>query len=445
MLGKKKVSMLLASVLCIVPLAACGGGTDTPGKQAESAVKEPAAPAMQPAELVFYDGGGDWPAERFEREIANPIKQKYPQITVKFVPYTNGSKMKELVTAGETPDIVFASTGLVYNQFLQYELQADITPLIQKYKYDLNKLDPVVVEQMKQLAGGGLYGLPAFMSPSPIYYNKDIFDKFGVAYPKDGSTWDDLYESAKKLTRQDGGVLYRGLFVSAQHMIRLNQLSVKTLDTATNKATFADDSMKRLFDNAARFFTLPGYEMNSNLTFVTNQRNAFIKDRTVAMWLPVSTQHTAQELEGMNWDIAKFPSFSDKPGVGPQPYPNVFWLSNTSKVKDQAFQVMAYLVSEEFQLAGVKKGEFVSALKSDTLRKAFGQEADMYKGKNVNAMLPEKFASATPISKFNSVAESNLLTGFNNVILGKKDTNTALREAEEAANKKIQEELNKGK
>jgi multiple sugar transport system substrate-binding protein len=226
------------------------------------------------------------------------------------------------------------------------------------------------------------------------------------------------------------------LFVSAQHLIRLNQFSLKTLDPATNKASFADDKWKTFFDNATRFFTIPGYDMTTALTSVTNQRAAFIKDRNVAMWLPVSTQHTAEELAGMNWDIASFPSFASMPGVGPQPYPNAFWLARTSKHPDQAFQVMAYLASEEFQLSGVKRGEFLSALKSDTLRKSFGQDAAMYKGKNIKAMLPEKFAPAAPIGKYNSVAEGNLLTGFNNVILGKKDTNTALREAEEATNKK---------
>ncbi|TNJ65424.1 extracellular solute-binding protein [Paenibacillus hemerocallicola] len=442
MMRKKTVSMLLATVLCAVPLAACGGGSDNPGKQGESAAKEE-APKLEPAELVFYDGSGDWPAERFDREIGGPLKQKFPHITPKFVPYTNGSKVQDMITAGEPPDIVFASTGLVYSRLMQYELQYDITPLIQKYKYDMGKQEPVVTEQMKQLANGGIYGLPAFMSPATLYYNKDIFDKFGVAYPKDGNTWDELYEMSKKLTRKDGGITYRGLFVSAQHLIRLNQFSLKTLDTATNKATFADDSWKKFYDNAARFFTVPDFELTTALTSVANQRSAFIKDRTVAMWLPVSTQHTAEELAGMNWDVASFPVFADKPGVGPQPYPNVFWLTRTSKYKDQAFQAMAYLASEEFQLAGVKRGEFLSALKSDTLRKAFGQDAAMYKGKNIKAMLPEKFASATPIGKYNSIAETNLLTSFNNVILGKKDTNTALREAEEAANKKIQEELSK--
>ncbi|TMV48448.1 extracellular solute-binding protein [Paenibacillus mesophilus] len=441
MITKKTVSLLLATALCTVPLAACGGGTADSSKQGDSAPKP--AVKEEPVQLVIYDGSGDWPAERFEREIGGPIKQKFPHITSKFVPYTNGSKVQDMITAGEPPDIVYSSTGLVYSRFLQYELQQDITPLIQKHKYDLSKLEPVVVDQMKQLANGGMYGLPAFMSPATLYYNKDIFDKFGVAYPKDGNKWDEIYEMAKKLTRKDGGITYRGLFVSAQHLIRLNQFSLKTLDTTTNKASYSDERWKKFFDNATRFYTIPGYEMTSALTNVTNQRTAFIKDRTVAMWLPVSTQHTAEELAGMNWDIASFPAFADQPSVGPQPYPNGFWLARTSKYKDQAFQVMAYLASEEFQLAGVKKGEFLSALKSDTLRKAFGQDAAMYKGKNIKAMLPEKFAPATPIGKYNSVAETNLLTAFNNIILANKDPNTALREAEEAANKKIQEELSK--
>jgi multiple sugar transport system substrate-binding protein len=248
---------------------------------------------------------------------------------------------------------------------------------------------------------------------------------------------------AKQLTREEGGVQYRGFFASISHLARLNQLSYRTVDPATNKATLDNDNWKAFMNNIVRFYELPGYKMDANLTFVTNKRNKFIQEKSVAMWLPVSTQHTAQELADLNWDIASFPVDKQKPGVGPQPYPNAFWLTSISKQKDEAFQAIAYLASESFQLPGVKRGEFVSALKSETLRKSFGQESDLYKGKNSKAMLPAAFAPAVPITRFNSIAESNLLTAFNDIILGKKDVNTALRSAEEASNKKMQEELNK--
>ena len=37
-----------------------------------------------------------------------------------------------------------------------------------------------------------------------INYNRDLFDKAGVDYPKEGWTWDDFREVAKKLTVKDG-------------------------------------------------------------------------------------------------------------------------------------------------------------------------------------------------------------------------------------------------
>ena len=37
-------------------------------------------------------------------------------------------------------------------------------------------------------------------SPLAIYYNKDLFDKAGVPYPKDGWTWEDFQDTAVKLT-----------------------------------------------------------------------------------------------------------------------------------------------------------------------------------------------------------------------------------------------------
>ena len=36
-----------------------------------------------------------------------------------------------------------------------------------------------------------------------LYYNKDLFDKAGVAYPTENWTWDDLTAAAEKLTVKD--------------------------------------------------------------------------------------------------------------------------------------------------------------------------------------------------------------------------------------------------
>jgi multiple sugar transport system substrate-binding protein len=48
---------------------------------------------------------------------------------------------------------------------------------------------------------GKIYAWPATFANYCILYNKDLFDKAGVPYPKDDWTWVDLLETAKKISK----------------------------------------------------------------------------------------------------------------------------------------------------------------------------------------------------------------------------------------------------
>jgi multiple sugar transport system substrate-binding protein len=50
---------------------------------------------------------------------------------------------------------------------------------------------------------GGIYGVPSVASPEVVFYNKDMFDAAGVAYPSEDWTWDDLRQAAMQLTRDE--------------------------------------------------------------------------------------------------------------------------------------------------------------------------------------------------------------------------------------------------
>lgn len=299
-------------------------------------------------------------------------------------------------------------------------------------------IDPVIC-LTKQMGNGAIYGIPFSTLPAPLYYNADLFDKFGVPYPTDRMTWDNLYDTAKKLTRRDGDRPYYGLAMSANHYMLRNQLSLNLVDPKTLKPSINSSEVKSMMDNIIRFYQFPGYDLDSKQLSVGGQRDLFIKERTAAMWLPVSTMHTEAELQGMNWNIAKFPSLSQLPDTAPQVYPVYWFISVNSKVQDEAFDVISFLSSEPFHLQKSRDGSIVSLLKSDAVRQAFGQDAPMYKGKNVTAMFPDKTAAPSPQSKYLADATSLLNTNvFAQVAMGKKDLNTALREAEESLTKKIE-------
>ncbi len=68
----------------------------------------------------------------------------------------------------------------------------------------LNKEDffPSVLEQFTYQ--GRLWGLPGSVTVPVIYYNKDLFDAAGLAYPKADWTMDDFLELAVALTKGEG-------------------------------------------------------------------------------------------------------------------------------------------------------------------------------------------------------------------------------------------------
>jgi multiple sugar transport system substrate-binding protein len=64
------------------------------------------------------------------------------------------------------------------------------TPIIEAAGYDLEDYWPGLLESAK--FEGSVYGFPRDIEVNVIYYNKDMFDAAGVAYPSDDWTWDDF-------------------------------------------------------------------------------------------------------------------------------------------------------------------------------------------------------------------------------------------------------------
>jgi hypothetical protein len=130
--------------------------------------------------------------------------------------------------------------------------------------------------------------------------------------------------------------------------------------------------------------------------------------------------------------------------MGPQPYPTFMFLNVGSKLKDDAYQVMDYLSTEAFLTEKAKAATFIPALSSANITKVFGQDAPLYKGRNISAIPLNNMAKPSPQSKYYSTATTQLGTNaLRGILYEGKDINTALREAEEAVKKAIEADKNK--
>jgi multiple sugar transport system substrate-binding protein len=101
--------------------------------------------------------------------------------------------------AGETPPDIFAMDAPLYPDWVSRKVLLNLQPYIDKTPDFLKDFYPVTLEAYKR--DDGYYGLPRDFQTIVLFYNKDMFDAAGVAYPTDKWTLNDLRDAAKKLTK----------------------------------------------------------------------------------------------------------------------------------------------------------------------------------------------------------------------------------------------------
>ncbi|QUI20956.1 sugar ABC transporter substrate-binding protein [Vallitalea pronyensis] len=111
------------------------------------------------------------------------------------------TKLQTAMAGDNAPD----TFELNYETFVTYASKGvlkDLSPYLKDVDtsvYDQTALDAFKYE-------GTQYGLVESFSNVVFFYNKDLFDQAGVAYPTKDWTWEDELEAAKTLTNEKEGI-----------------------------------------------------------------------------------------------------------------------------------------------------------------------------------------------------------------------------------------------
>jgi multiple sugar transport system substrate-binding protein len=441
---RKSVSgrLVLMTALGIAALSGCSKG-DQGQSGEQGAASTPVAGPTQPV-TVKIAGPANWfPEQEWNDYFIKPVQAKYPNIKVELtnVPTNTDANWDALVASGIKPDIVIGATVSMIVQGSRGLLQ-DMEPLLKKHKFDLSRIDDAGVQSVKLMNGGTLAGIPFTVHFGALYYNRDLFDKFGVSYPKDGMTWEDARELAKKVTRKDGDVNYYGLTTDNPQRVA-SMLSLPLVNPATLKANVSNDAWKRVFETLKSIYDIPGNWAPpgaKTLTSEANFREYFQKGQLAMLvgqnWLDL----LAPQNTSINWDLAGMPTFKEAPGKGFRHDSWYIAVSKTSSNPDAAYYVLETLLSDEVQTQFARNARLMT-IKNESLRKEFGANLPYLKGKNLNAIYATR-----PVAISGSYAYENNLTGtittaLTNLMDQKvPDINTALRQAEDSINKFIDEQ-----
>ncbi len=393
---KSKLAVLFTLFMVVgLMLAACGGAEPAPAAEAPAAVEAPAAateapaaeapaaeapaptaapaaeaPAMGDAAKVrwFVGLGAGGNPEEIAKEEAFVAKFNTEQagkyeLVLDVVPNeTAYDVLKTQIASGDAPDIVGPVGVRGMGSFEGAWL--DMAPLIEANGVDLSDFNPALVE-FYNFAGQGQVGLPFGVSPSSLWYNKDLFDEAGLEYPPtewgapyaDGDAWtfDKLADLAQFLTVDANGNDATMDGFDAENIVQFGYhpmwTDIRGQWTFFGAGSFADADgnaqIPEVWRAAAKWYYDGIWTKHfiPNDNYVTSdllaQGNTFGSGK-VAM-NPNHTWYTCC-FEGVNWAVAAMPSYDGN--MTAKLHADTFAVPKATKNQDAAFAVYTLMTNE---------------------------------------------------------------------------------------------------
>jgi multiple sugar transport system substrate-binding protein len=160
---------------------------------------QPKEETAGPVEITFTMWGA--PEEQVVwQAVVDAFQNENQNITVKVDVSDWDSYWTKLNTliAGGTPPDVFAMDAPLYLDWQSRGALLNLQPYIDAAPGFLDGIYPETLTAYN--TPEGYFGLPRDFQTIVLFYNKDMFDAAGVAYPTDQWTYDDLLTAAKQLT-----------------------------------------------------------------------------------------------------------------------------------------------------------------------------------------------------------------------------------------------------
>lgn len=435
---KPKDAVLFGVTLLALGSGLVAGCSKSGGPTEEKPLPESTA-ADEAAELVFYglSGGTE---QSFHEQYGKFMRQRFPNYTITFVPNGEGTRLNEMLAAKQQIDVVFNVVEYIPEPLLANGLAYDMTELIKQHNVDLGRIEPALMDGIRLIGDGDIYMLPVTNSSQVMYYNKGIFNTFGVPYPENGMTWEETAELANRMTRSDGEKNILGLSAWPAHILRTNQLSKSYLDAKTLEPTFQDDEWKTMIDSYfVNFARQQTYKDRVAQLKRLPYRQEFANTKELAMFVFYSQYPFAatSEIQQIDWDMASLPTFGGSKKAGSQPSAGAFAIASISKNKSAAMEAIKHLLSDEVQLAWSKQGT-MPVVKTEEVWKQFAQDT-VFADKNWSAVRYNDFATLAFKSKYELQVQGPLVSAIPQIVTEAADVNTAMRNAAEQAKKLVAE------
>ena len=405
----KILACLLSATMVAGMLTGCGSSTNTSASDAAASDASPETSAAaasdssgsKPTELSFYiwDDEETYISQVVDQYNASQDKVKVNLTVIPSEEYDD--KLKVLLAADSDVDIVdirglsqvttYASTGSLL----------DITDRIASSGLDTSRYG----EMWKNAnVDGKNYALPTRTTCWELYYNADLFDKAGIAYPKQ-MTWEEYGDLAKELTEKTG--VNGGYWVPWIYQFAAVQqgVYVDCDNTDNDKLAYSLQLLNRFYNVDKSHMSYADMTANNPeyLGEFENGKCAMLPNGEWCVQMLIANEKKGASK--INWQVAPMP-VPDGVDAG------TTWgqfqfaaVTSTSKHPDESFDFLKYLCGEEGSVIYSDNG-MIHAYSGDSAKEAYMKAA----GKDcVSIFFDAKKIQEAP----NTVGYDEILNAFN--------------------------------
>ena len=376
---KKLVAFLLASMMCATALTACGGSGGSSDAGSSSGSSSGSGEKAKAITVNIWDAN----QQKGIQEIADKwTETSGVKVNVEVVDWDNYWTLLEAGASGGTmPDVFWMHSNTV-QMYMENDILLKLNDYIEKDStIDMSKY----YEGVKNLytrTDGNIYALPKDHDTIALLYNKAIFDKYGVEYPTDKWTWEDMYAAAKKISEDSKGDVYGMAMNTSNNQDGWYNLIYsyggQVITDDHKGTTIGSDKAKAGMEMTRKLLTVGApqsvvAETGTDSLFMSNKVGMI----TQGSWM-INAFYTAESHADYAWALLPY---ADLNGNGTcekeerwSAYNGLGWAASAkTKDPDSCYSLIAYFCGEEGQKLQAEKGVTMGGMEgvSDAFASAF--------------------------------------------------------------------------
>lgn len=285
-------------------------------------------------------------------------------------------KLRALLSGDNPVDVVVTDLGTM-KRLAEDNLLKSLDPYIKQDKLNMDDFLPAVIDSIRGPDKGPIYGLTPTFSNSALFYNKKLFADANVSPPKDGMTWNELFDLAKSMKSGQGKdavfgyafSTYGGGLQMYNVQSTYDPASLRMYDAAGEKMTVHSKAWADVWTKPIQLYkdhVIPHNEdlqqtvgmasSDGSYTYNPYQGNAFLSGKIAMV---VGGYYTVNELINYNknvskmkdakpleWDVVSLPEYEGGGSTGMY-LSNMFSINAKGANPDDAWAFIKHMNSEE--------------------------------------------------------------------------------------------------